>query len=321
MRHLLLPMLIVLSTAFVLHAKEINPGDKAPALEGITYVKGGEPKSLDAGAISVVELWATWCGPCRTSIPHLTKLQKQYGDKLQIIGISNEDVATVTPFVEEFGERMDYVVGAAATASYATYGEGVQGIPFAYIIDGDGIVQWKGHPMGMDDVLDQIVNGTFDAEKAGAIAAAEANLQATFASNDIDRISAANEELLSIDPTNNTGLNIGIRIAELNNDSAAFQALFTKVPSEELDGGKAAKLLGMMLGYSNESFIDPVTVKALYGRTTGESATTGTNLTAAKAAHFLGDVEAALELATKAVAEKEPGAEDYVSLYKGILAQ
>ena len=59
--------------------------------------------------------------------------------------------------------------------------------------------------MGMDDVLDQIVNGTFDAEKAGAISAAEASLQATFASNDISRISAANEALLSLDPTNNTG--------------------------------------------------------------------------------------------------------------------
>ena len=107
MRHLLIPMLMMLSAAFTLQAAEIKPGDKAPALEGITYVKGGEPKSLDAGAISVVELWATWCGPCRTSIPHLTKLKKKYGEKLQIIGISNEPVATVTPFVEEFGDQMD----------------------------------------------------------------------------------------------------------------------------------------------------------------------------------------------------------------------
>ena len=63
-----------------------------------------------------------------------------------------------------------------------------------------------------------------------------------------------------------------------------------------------------MLGYGNESFIDPATVKALYARTTGEAATTGINLTAAKAAHFLGDIKAALEHAKKAETENEAGA-------------
>ena len=107
-----------------------------------------------------------------------------------------------------------------------------------------------------------------------------------------------------------------MRIAELNNDSAAFQALFTKVPSSELDGGKAAKLLDMMLGYSTESFIDPATVKALYARTTGEAATTGINLTAAKAAHFLGDIKAALEHAKQAETENETGAASFVIYIK-----
>ena len=319
MRQFCLSLVIFLSTAVALFSDEIKPGDKAPVLNGVTYVKGGEPKPLDGGIVSVVELWATWCGPCRTSIPHLTKLQKQYGNELQIIGLTEEAAPTVTPFVEEFGERMDYIVGAAASSSYTTYGEGIQGIPFAYIINGEGIVQWKGHPMGMDEVLDQIIKGTFDAEAAAAIANAEANLQATFASNDIERINLANKTLLNLDPTNSTGLNVGMRIAELNNDRDAFKALFNKVPSTELDGGKAAKLLEMMLGYSDQSFIDPATVRALYTQTISENTITGINLTAAKAAHFLGDIQSALELAKQGVSEQEAGAEDYVTLFEGIL--
>ena len=39
-------------------------------------------------AIMVVEFWATWCGPCRTSIPHLIELQKKFKD-VMFVGISD----------------------------------------------------------------------------------------------------------------------------------------------------------------------------------------------------------------------------------------
>jgi len=55
-------------------------GDKAASLDGLTYVKG-EPVTFKEGKVYVVEFWATWCGPCKTSIPHLTEIQKKYKDK------------------------------------------------------------------------------------------------------------------------------------------------------------------------------------------------------------------------------------------------
>ncbi|MHC4855697.1 MAG: peroxiredoxin family protein [Planctomycetota bacterium] len=143
-------------------------GQKAAALEGLTYVKG-QPVTLTEGKVYVVEFWATWCPPCRTSIPHLTEIQKQFKDKgVTVIGISNEGVNTVNPFVEKMGDKMDYTVavdtGGKAGAGYMdAFGQG--GIPTAFIVDAKGNIAWVGHPMdGMDEVLALIVAGTYDPE-------------------------------------------------------------------------------------------------------------------------------------------------------------
>ncbi|TVR11574.1 MAG: TlpA family protein disulfide reductase [Planctomycetota bacterium] len=291
-------------------ADEISVGQQAPPLGEATFVKGGEPLALDAGTVSVVELWATWCGPCRTSIPHLTQLQKQHGDDVQIIGITREDVDTITPFVEEMGDEMDYFV-ASAPEGYDIYAQGVRGIPFAYIIDGSGTVVWKGHPMGMDDPLAQIIAGTFDGEREGAISQAREALEATFQSNDLEAIAAANEALLSLNPTDSMGIGVGIRLAEINEDRAAFRALFQRTPDEELTAGQAGELLSAMLSHENPTWIEPARVSALATITVeGEAASTGGLLAAARAHHFLGNLEKALSLAEQASEANEPGAQE-----------
>jgi len=58
----------------------LNVGDPAPALTSGEFVKGEPVKEFAKGKTYVVEFWATWCGPCRASIPHLSKLQEQNHD-------------------------------------------------------------------------------------------------------------------------------------------------------------------------------------------------------------------------------------------------
>ena len=88
-------------------------GMDAPPLNISKFVKG-DPVVLAKGKgsqVYVVEFWATWCGPCRTSIPHLTELQKKFkSQNVTFIGISDETVDKVKPFVDEMGAKMDYVV-------------------------------------------------------------------------------------------------------------------------------------------------------------------------------------------------------------------
>jgi len=139
-------------------AKAAKLGDKAALLTELTYVKG-DPVTFKEGKVYVVEFWATWCGPCRTSIPHLTKVQKQYKDKgVTVIGISNEKkLEKVKNYVTEQGEKMNYTVAVdperKTSKGYMTaYKQ--RGIPSAFIVNQKGNIAWVGHPMGeMDGVL------------------------------------------------------------------------------------------------------------------------------------------------------------------------
>ncbi len=148
-------------------------GDTAPSYSIEHWVKGGAISDFEPGNIYVMEFWATWCPPCRTSMPHLSGLQEEYGDNVTIIGVSDEDLDTVTTFLTK-KDKSDGKVNDDRTRytlttdpDRSTYNAfmkpaGQRGIPTAFIIDGDGRVAWIGHPMSLDEPLSEIVAGTWD---------------------------------------------------------------------------------------------------------------------------------------------------------------
>jgi thiol-disulfide isomerase/thioredoxin len=150
-------------------ALAIELGDPAPPLHISKWVKG-KPVNLADGKdknVYIVEFWATWCGPCRASIPHLTELQARLKDKgVVLISVSDEPADVVEPFVEGRGDKMEYTVACddeGKTGDDYMKAFDQHGIPAAFVIDKNGKIVWVGHPMdNMDEVVDDVVAGKFD---------------------------------------------------------------------------------------------------------------------------------------------------------------
>jgi len=105
----------------------------------------GQSKKLSdySGKVLVVDLWATWCGPCRQEIPHLVEIARSYKDKgVEVIGLTNEDPMTDVEAVKEFSKafKINYPVGWATPEVQIGIMRGRNGIPQTLIIGRDGKV-------------------------------------------------------------------------------------------------------------------------------------------------------------------------------------
>ena len=105
----------------------------------------GKPVSSESlkGKVLIVDFWATWCGPCRASIPHLVELQKTYKAKgFEVVGVSldQQGPAKVQSFVTQYEIPYTIVMGNQKVVD--SFG-GVRGIPTAFIISQDGKIYRK----------------------------------------------------------------------------------------------------------------------------------------------------------------------------------
>jgi cytochrome c biogenesis protein CcmG/thiol:disulfide interchange protein DsbE len=123
----------------------VKQGEQLPTLS-LNYL-GKQPDLT--GKPLLVEFWATWCPPCRTSIPHLNEIYAKYKAKgLQIVGITDENEATVKKFQKQI--PMDYNVAINTPGSiYEQFG--IKAIPTAFLINKSGKIVWTGHPMDLTE--------------------------------------------------------------------------------------------------------------------------------------------------------------------------
>ena len=108
-----------------------NPGTK------------GEPIKLGdySGKVLLVNLWATWCGPCRMETPELVKLNKEFKERgVEMIGLSTEDPEASAESVNEFvrAYNVDYQIGWAKREVALALMQGRTNIPQSFIIARDG---------------------------------------------------------------------------------------------------------------------------------------------------------------------------------------
>ena len=178
-------------------------GSKAPSLEIEHWISDGRGEftpvtTFEKDKVYVVEFWATWCGPCVASMPHLAETQIKYADQnVQLISISNEDLATIDAFLDrevaggqpnppEPDEGTDdlaledneptttyrdltaaYCLTTDEDRSvYEDYMDAANqnGIPTCFIVGKTGMIEWIGHPMRMDEPLSKIVDDAWDSK-------------------------------------------------------------------------------------------------------------------------------------------------------------
>ncbi|MBI4716743.1 MAG: TlpA family protein disulfide reductase [Planctomycetes bacterium] len=224
-------------------ASGLNIGDKAPPLSVSEWVQG-EPVDLkkDLGKkLYMVEFWATWCPPCKMSVPLLTKLQEKYKKDLTIIGVTAPDdrgntASAIKRFVKERAAQMTYHVAIdknEATTNAYLAASGVAGIPYAYLVGKDGSVVWHGSPLEptLPDIVEQILTGKYDmsAAKKAAEVETEVNrrieeLQMRAQAGQWSAVWDSLVGILKIDPSHTEALDMLLRLyANETQTSKAFR--------------------------------------------------------------------------------------------------
>lgn len=172
-------------------------GSQAPSLDIEHWYSFGEygfdkvTEFVD-DKIYVIEFWATWCGPCISSMPHLAETQERHAqDGVQVVSISDEDEKTVQRFLkrelrqqalpeDDHRDGDDPVEAkkstyADLTSAYCLTSDpdrsahdaymkaaAQNGIPTAFIVGKSGLIEWIGHPMSMDKPLQAVVDDEWD---------------------------------------------------------------------------------------------------------------------------------------------------------------
>lgn len=110
-----------------------------PAIEGMG-VPAFDTAGLKAGSVTVVNVWASWCGPCRVEHPLLQQLAKR--TDIRLVGINYKDEPeNARRFLGTLGQPFAAIV--ADREGQAAVDWGVYGVPETFIVDGAGLIRYK----------------------------------------------------------------------------------------------------------------------------------------------------------------------------------
>ncbi len=134
-------LLITIAASFLATPGPVDaatqPGQPSPNFTVISVSGQTISQENYRGRVLLLDFFATWCQPCRRSIPHLVKINSKYGRQgLQILGLNadEEGELAVKSFTDEF--RVNYPLALAGDSTLAAFG--VRSVPTMYLVDKKG---------------------------------------------------------------------------------------------------------------------------------------------------------------------------------------
>jgi cytochrome c biogenesis protein CcmG, thiol:disulfide interchange protein DsbE len=122
----------------------VSVGDAAPAFAATTLDGGRDSLAARRGSAVLLNVWATWCAPCREEIPALELLHEEYGAAgLGVVGVSIDQRGqerAIREFLAEFGATYPVWLDPSGDVQSIF---GTVGVPSTYLIDPGGRVVWK----------------------------------------------------------------------------------------------------------------------------------------------------------------------------------
>ena len=119
-------------------------GAMVPQYAAMTLAGDSISLSGHEGEVVLLNVWATWCIPCREEIPALQRLHDRFSEEgLRIVGVSVDargEEATVRDFAQSFGVTYDIWLDPSEQV-ISTFR--VIGVPNTFLIDREGIIRWK----------------------------------------------------------------------------------------------------------------------------------------------------------------------------------
>ncbi len=162
----------------------LHIGDPAPPIKVQTWLRGQPVTQFEKGKVYVLDFWATWCGGCIISFPHISGIAEKYKDRVSFSSIDTKEdidggkvdaVARVTEFLKTAWAKpltLDIAVDGDSGAMWNNWIKPLRrgGLPTTYVIDQEGKIAWVDVNIdNLDWVLDQVLAKKWDRAKAAAV--------------------------------------------------------------------------------------------------------------------------------------------------------